>query len=132
MKNQHTLWALAVMASAVNAAAASSAFAAVSADEARKLGTTLTPTGAERAGSADKSIPDYTGGLTTPPASYVKGSGIRPDPYAGEKPLYSIKPANEGQYDDKLTAGTRRCSSGTPTSASTSILRIAPPRFRPG
>ena len=106
MKNQRTLWALAAMASAVTLAA-SSAFAAVSADEAKKLGTTLTPTGAERAGNADKSIPDYTGGLTTPPASYVKGSGIRPDPYAGEKPLYAIKPANESQYDDKLTAGTK-------------------------
>ena len=106
MKNQRKLWALAATVSAVTLTAGS-ALAAVSADEAKKLGTTLTPTGAERAGNADKSIPDYTGGLTTPPASYVKGSGIRPDPYAGEKPLYSIKPANESQYDDKLTAGTK-------------------------
>ena len=104
--NQRKLLAVAATMS-VLAIAAGDALAAVSADEAKKLGTTLTSTGAERAGNADKSIPDYTGGLTTPPASYAKGSGIRPDPYAGEKPLYAIKPGNEAQYDDKLTAGTK-------------------------
>src|SRR6185369_7972230 len=40
--------------------------AAVSADEARKLGTTLTAVGAEKAGNTDGSIPEYTGGLVTP------------------------------------------------------------------
>ena len=86
---------------------AQAAFAAVSADEAKKLGTTLTLTGAERAGNADKSIPDYTGGLTTPPAGYIKGSGIRPDPFAADKPLYSIKAGDVAKYDGKLTAGTK-------------------------
>ncbi len=45
------------------------AVAAVSADEAKQLGTTLTPFGAEKAGNKDGSIPEYTGGLTTPPAA---------------------------------------------------------------
>ncbi|MGI4983144.1 MAG: DUF1329 domain-containing protein, partial [Janthinobacterium lividum] len=40
----------------------------VSAAEAAKLGTTLTPVGAERAGNADGSIPAWTGGLLTMPA----------------------------------------------------------------
>ncbi len=104
--NHRKLWALAAVTSSLTLVAGG-VLAAVSADEAKKLGTTLTPTGAERAGNADKSIPDYTGGLTTPPASYVKGSGVRPDPYAGEKPLYSIKPSDEAKYADKLTAGTK-------------------------
>jgi hypothetical protein len=94
-------------AGAAVALAASTALAAVTADEAKQLGTTLTATGAERAGNADKSIPDYTGGLTTPPADYKKGSGIRPDPYAADKPLFSIKAADIGKYESKLTAGTR-------------------------
>ena len=94
-------------AGATIALAASTAFAAVSADEAKQLGTTLTAIGAEVAGNADKSIPAYTGGLTTPPASYKKGSGIRPDPYADEKPSLSIKAADLAKYDSKLTAGTK-------------------------
>src|SRR5262245_54983851 len=83
------------------ATAATTAMGAVTLDEAKQLGTTLTATGAERAGNADKSIPEYTGGLTTPPAGYQKGSGIRPDPYAADKPLYSIKAANLAQYEGK-------------------------------
>ncbi len=83
------------------------AAASVSADEAKQLGSTLTPVGAEKAGNKDGSIPEYTGGLTTPPAAYVKGSGIRPDPYAGEKPLFSIDAKNLDKYADKLTEGAK-------------------------
>ncbi|MGJ7512065.1 DUF1329 domain-containing protein [Variovorax sp. GT1P44] len=100
---------------ALIALAAQSALAAVGADEAKKLGTTLTQTGAERAGNADKSIPEYTGGLTTPPAGYEKGSGIRPDPYATEKPLYAITAQNMVQYEGKLTAGTKELLKKYPT-----------------
>lgn len=95
--------------------AISSAFAAVSADEAKKLDGTLTALGAEHAGNADKSIPEYTGGLTTAPAGYKKGSGVRPDPYAGEKPLYSIKAANVAQYESRLTAGAKELLKKYPT-----------------
>jgi hypothetical protein len=92
---------------ALIAALASHVSAGVSADEAAQLGSKLTPIGAERAGNADGTIPEWTGGLTTPPASYKAGSGIRPDPYANEKPLYSITSKNMAQYDAKLTAVTR-------------------------
>ena len=43
---------------------ATSVMAAVSPDEAAKLGNTLTPVGAEMAGNADGSIPAWTGGLS--------------------------------------------------------------------
>ena len=107
---------------------AQAALAAVSADEAKKLGTTLTATGAEHAGNADKTIPDYTGGLTTAPAGFVKGSGTRPDPFAADKPLYSIKAADLAKYEGKLTAGTAaRVDAAARTStapARTWILRV--------
>ncbi len=99
----------------VLALAAASAVAAVSADEAKKLGTTLTPVGAEVAGNADKSIPAYTGGLTTAPAGFQKGSGIRPDPFANDKPLYSITGANAAQHSAKLSAGTQELLKRYPT-----------------
>src|SRR5450755_4356123 len=102
MINIRPLWTGALLALATH-----SAFAAVTAEEAKKLGTTLTPTGAERAGNADKSIPDYTGGVTTAPAEFKKGSGTRPDPFAADKPLYSINAKNLAQYEGKLTDGTK-------------------------
>lgn len=83
------------------------AFGAVSPEEAKKLGATLTPIGAVKAGNADGSIPEYTGGLTNPPAGFVKGSGLRPDPFAGEKPLFSVDAKNMAQYADKLTDGVK-------------------------
>lgn len=83
------------------------ALAAVTAEEAKKLGTTLTAVGAEKAGSADGSIPEYTGGLTKAPAAYKKGDGLRPDPFAGEKAVLSINAANVAKYADKLTDGTK-------------------------
>ncbi len=78
--------------------------AAVSADQAARLGQDLTPLGGERAGNADGSIPAWTGGLSTPPASYKPGMH-HPDPFAGEAPLYTITAENAAQYQDRLTAG---------------------------
>jgi hypothetical protein len=84
-----------------------SARAAITAEEAAQLGKNLTPVGAEKAGNADGSIPAYTGGLTTPPAGFVPGSGVYPDPHAEEKPLFSISAANMSQYEDKLCEGQK-------------------------
>jgi hypothetical protein len=81
--------------------------AEVSAEEAKALGTALTLWGAEKAGNADGSIPAYTGGNSTPPASYQAGSGRYPDPYADEKPLFTIDAKNLASYASKLTDGTR-------------------------
>lgn len=93
----------------------SSTWAAVSADEAKQLGNTLTSIGAEKAGNKDGTIPAYTGGLTTPPAGFKKGDGIRPDPFADEKPLYSIDAKNMDKYADKLTEGTKELLKRYPT-----------------
>ncbi len=87
--------------------AAGSSQANVSASEAQQLGTTLLPWGAEKSGNADGSIPEYSGGMTTPPASYVEGSGKFVDPFADEKPLFSITASNVEKYKDKLTLGTQ-------------------------
>ncbi|HSC82752.1 MAG TPA: DUF1329 domain-containing protein [Pseudomonas sp.] len=85
--------------------AAGSALAAVSPQEAAKLGQSLTPFGAEKAGNADGSIPAWTGGITQAPAGY-KGSGSHHvDPFPDDKPLFTITKANLDQYKDKLSAG---------------------------
>lgn len=86
--------------------AAGQAVAGVTADEAARLKTELTPFGAERAGNKDGTIPAWTGGYTTPLAGFKNG-GRRGNPFAGEKPLYSITTANMAQYADKLTDGTQ-------------------------
>lgn len=84
------------------------AFAAVSPQEAAQLGgPVLTAFGAEKAGNKDGTIPPYTGGLTKAPANYKMGSGIRPDPFAAESPLFSISAQNMDQYADKLGEGVK-------------------------
>ena len=57
-----------LIAASLVALASGPAFAAVTADEAKQLGTTLTPVGAEKAANKEGTIPEWTGGLTTPPA----------------------------------------------------------------
>ena len=101
MKFVHTL-----MAASLVLALAGPTHAAVSAAEAARLGKELTLVGAEKAGNADGSIPAYEGGLTTPPASFKAGDNMRPNPYAGEKPLLVIDGKNVDQYKDQLTAVT--------------------------
>ncbi|AQT96390.1 MULTISPECIES: DUF1329 domain-containing protein [Pseudomonas] len=78
--------------------------AAVSPDEAAKLGTTLTPVGAEKAGNADGSIPAWTGGIPKN-AGAVDSKGFLADPFASEKPLFVITAATVDKYKDKLSDG---------------------------
>ena len=111
-KNKLSMMAIVVI---LTMAYAPLSFGAVSPEEAAKLGTTLTLFGAEKAGNKDGTIPAYTGGLTKPPANYVPNSGRRPDPFAGEKPLFSINAQNMSQYADKLTEGTKGLMKKYPT-----------------
>ncbi len=83
---------------------ATSVMAAVSADEAAKLGTTLTPVGAEKAGNADGTIPEWTGGLPQN-AGTADDKGFLSNPFANEKPQFTITAQNVEQYKDKLTPG---------------------------
>jgi len=72
MHRKHLLAAL-ISSLCAGLAIAPLAQAAVSADEAAKLKTTLTPLGAERAGNKDASIPAWDGGMTKAPAGYKSG-----------------------------------------------------------
>ena len=95
-----------LLAASLAAMISSAALAAVSAEEAAKLGTSLTAVGAEQAGNADGSIPSFDGGLKTAPAGFKAGDTFRPDPFAGEKPLLVIDGKNLDQHKDQLTAVT--------------------------
>jgi Protein of unknown function (DUF1329) len=83
------------------------ALAAVSAEEAKQLGTTLTEFGALKAGNAEGTIPPYTGGLTTSPPGFKPDSGFWVDPFKDEKPLFRIDAKNMAQYADKLSDGQK-------------------------
>lgn len=72
--------------------------------EIARLGKDLTPLGGEMAGNKDGTIPPWTGGITAPPAAYKPGMH-HPDPYAGDKILFTISAENMSQYQDKLTPG---------------------------
>ena len=94
---------LMVVAGAMSLAFGGAANAAVSAEEAARLGKDLTPWGAEVAGNKDGTIPAYTGGQKAPPGFDPNGGSKRwIDPYANEKPKISITAANVAQYADKL------------------------------
>jgi hypothetical protein len=87
-------------------AIAAPACAAVSPEKAAELKTVLTPVGAERAGNKEGTIPAWSGGTVTPPSGYREGSP-RPDPFAGEKPLFSITAKNLDTYADRLPEGAQ-------------------------
>jgi hypothetical protein len=85
---------------------AASAGAGISPEEVARLGKDLTPLGAEKAGNEDGTIPEWTGGITSPPAGYEPGMH-HPDPFADDSILFTITAENmdEDQYADKLTPG---------------------------
>jgi hypothetical protein len=82
---------------------ATGVMAAVPAAEADKLGKSLTPMGAEMAGNADGSIPAWKPMAKN--AGSVDGKGFLADPFASEKPLFTITAQNVDQYKDKLAPG---------------------------
>ena len=104
-----------VLAASLAMIVAAQAHAAVSAQDAAKLGANLTLVGAEKAGNADGSIPAYAGGLTTPPASFKAGDSMRPDPFANEKPVLVIDGKNVDQYKGLLSATTAELAKRFPT-----------------
>src|SRR5210317_1568432 len=98
MKTYKTLPLLASLALAIFSL--NTTQAAVSESEAAQLGQDLTPMGAIKAGNADGTIPAWDGGITTPPAGFKPGDH-HPDPYADDKPLFTITVQNKDQYKDK-------------------------------
>lgn len=100
MKLNKKLLATGVMAASLFAG---QAWGAVSAEEAAKLGDTLTPMGAVQAGNGG-AIPAWTGGLTTSPAGY-NDDGIYVNPFPDETPKFTIDQSNVEEYADKLSPG---------------------------
>jgi len=98
-----TICAMGVISAALGSG---TAMAKVSADEAAKLGNELTPIGAEKAGNAEGTIPAWDGGLKDIPAGYKAGEAYI-DPYADDKPLFTITKANMAEHADKLSDGQK-------------------------
>lgn len=84
------------------------------AQTAADLGKTLTPMGAIKAGNADGSIPEWTGGITKPPANWQAGT-IEVDPFPEDKVKFTITAANMAQYEDKLPEGLKALLKRYPT-----------------
>jgi hypothetical protein len=100
MKN--SLWLLALISSAL----VGTASAKVSPEEAAKLGTTLTPVGAERAGNKDGSLPEWKGDYKLPkPAAGQERLLSSSGELGKDKPLYTITAANLEKYKAQLTLG---------------------------
>jgi hypothetical protein len=108
MKTAHS-----IIAVSLGLVFAGTAMGALSHEEAKQLGATLTPIGAEKAGNKDGTIPEYTGGLVT--AHQKKGKTSRKDPFSGEKPLFSINSKNMAQYSNQLSEGVRALMTRYPT-----------------
>jgi hypothetical protein len=97
--------------------------AAVTPEQAARLnGPELTPVGAERAGNADGSIPDWSGGLTAPPADYEPGRQ-HADPFSADPVLFRISAANMQEFADKLSAGQKALLRAYPDSWHLRIFR---------
>ena len=90
------------------------AAAELTADQIERLGRDLTPLGGERAGNAEGTIPEWTGGITEPPAGYRAGEHHR-DPYPGDELLFVIDVANLDEHRDKLSVGHQHMLETYPT-----------------
>ena len=80
----------------------------------RQFSGNLTPVGAERDASPDGTIPEWTGGLVKAPGAFKPG-GRLVDPFAADKPLFTITAANAAQYAAKLSAGHRTLLANHPS-----------------
>lgn len=96
------------MAAAISMAFAGLANAAVSPQEAERLGQDLTCVGAERAGNAAGTIPEFKGLYVgkVPGWDASPHSGAHPvDPYAADQPILVITAENMAEHVDNLTEG---------------------------
>lgn len=99
---------------ALSLSLATSVQAQVSEQQAAQLGKSLTPFGAAIKGngkaiSTGLGIPDWTGGIQRKdiPKSYTRAGQHHPDPYAGDKVVFSITAQNLSKYADKVPAGVQ-------------------------
>ena len=80
--------------------------AAVTAEQADALKSTLTPLGGERAGNADGSIPEWKPSSPINASSEMVGD-IPAKVFADEKPLFQITAANMAEHAERLSEGTQ-------------------------
>lgn len=80
--------------------------AAVTAEQAAALNSTLTPLGGERAGNADGSIPEWVPNPTINASSDMVGD-IPANVFADEQPLLQISAANMAEHAERLSDGTK-------------------------
>ena len=89
------------------------AYAGVSAQDAGKLGNSLTPFGAEKAGNGGASgdaltIPAWRGfPAEDKPAAYTQPGQHHPDPFPNDRVLLTIDADNMSEYADRLPTGVR-------------------------
>jgi len=83
---------------------APAALGGATAQQVERLGKDLTPVGAEKGANKEGTIPAWDGGLAKAPAGFDAKKGYA-DPYAGDKPLFTITAQNVAQYADKLSPG---------------------------
>jgi len=102
------------------------ALAGVPAEVADRLGADLTPMGSQKSGNKAGTIPQWTGGLQSPPANVTYKIGDRhPDPYADDKILFTITAANLAQYEQNLTEAAKALFATYPE---TYKMNVYPPR----
>lgn len=104
MKNSRPLQYRGVLVLAAALLSIGNTHAKLTAADVDRLGKDLTPVGAEKAGNKDGTIPAWTGGLTKAPAGWDRANGYA-DPFADEKPRFTITAQNLDQYKDALSPG---------------------------
>ncbi|MEH6388803.1 MAG: DUF1329 domain-containing protein [Pseudomonas profundi] len=72
--------------------------------EINQLGNELTPVGAEKAGNASGTIPEWTGGLPTDAGKKLERN-FWENPYENEQPEFVITAQNYQEHREKLTPG---------------------------
>ena len=83
------------------------AIGALTAEEKASIGlegTTLTPSGAIRAGNAEGTIPEWKNEPIVPPSDFTVGE-FHTDPFRDDKVQFTINAQNFKDYADKLTVG---------------------------
>lgn len=89
-------------------ALSSMASSGVPVEVADRLGNDLTPMGSQKSGNKAGTIPEWTGGLQSPPANVTYKLGDRhPNPFADDKILFTITAQNKAQYEKNLTETTK-------------------------
>lgn len=100
MSNRRKLISTAILVASL---CSGNTLAAVSEDEAKRLGDDLTPMGAEKEGNGDE-IPAWDGGLTKSPDDY-EGDHRYVNPFPDDEEKFRIDQDNVDEYKDRLTPG---------------------------